>query len=65
MDIKAFIEKYGYATLGLLVAKFIQLAPPFNGDQAIATEIGTVMGDLEIALKTEVERNRKVDLMDR
>lgn len=49
--LKAFLEKYGFHTLNMLVSSFIHQAPKFSGDEKLAREIGDAMGMLEIGLK--------------
>lgn len=53
-----FIEHYGTRGLGLLVARFIELAPEFKGDKALAEELGKAVGMLETGLE-EVARDRR------
>ena len=56
MTIEEFIKKYGVETFGLLIGKFIKLAPEFEGGGKLAQEIGKISGDLESAL---IDYNRR------
>jgi hypothetical protein len=51
MNIQEYLQLHGYRGLSLLVAKFIERAPAFPGDNELAREIGIVIGHLESALK--------------
>lgn len=50
MSILDFITKYGTDTPQLLIAEFIRRSPEFKGDNELAKSIGTMMGDLQLAL---------------
>ena len=50
MDIHAFKAKYGVATPGLLIGRFIEAAPSFQQEASLAKAIGEMVADLESAL---------------
>ena len=52
MDITEYCNKYGYRGLSCLVERFIEASPQFEGDIELAEVIGTVIGDLEEAIRS-------------
>lgn len=50
-DIQEFRTKWGTLGPGLLVGKFIEMAPEFEGESELAKMIGEMMGDLQFALE--------------
>ena len=56
-NIQEFKKKYGTKTPGLLIGKFVKLAPEFPGDRELARELGVLAADLEVALR-DVEAYR-------
>ena len=60
MDVERFIHIHGTRTLSLLVARFIELAPEFEGDCLLAQELGSMVGDLEFALEGHGRKGRAI-----
>jgi len=52
MGMKEYLKTYGYHTLSILIAEFIERAPEFTGDKQLAKELGVVSADLESALRS-------------
>ncbi len=57
MTLAEFRKKYGVRTPGLLIEKFIGLAPDFPGGERLARLLGEMVADLEAVLATEPERD--------
>jgi len=51
-----FLQKYGYRSFGLLVARFIEAAPEFEGGKELARMLGEAIADLESALRDAATR---------
>jgi hypothetical protein len=58
MTLEEFIQRNGTETFRLFVESFIRKAPEFEGDQALAMEIGRIMGDLD-SVFADHERSRE------
>ena len=56
-----FLAKYGREGWKLPIEEFITHAPEFNGDAALASTIGTIVADLEFALRDYQGRNLPPD----
>jgi hypothetical protein len=52
VNVQEFRDKWGIETPGLLIARFIELAPEFPGDKLLAERLGEMVADLESALKS-------------
>lgn len=50
-DIHEFRTKWGTKGPTLLIGRLIELAPEFDGDEALAGMLGEMMGDLQFALE--------------
>ena len=49
-SVERYLAAYGTCGMTLLVSQFVQRAPEFKGDQAIAAELGVAVAMLEAAL---------------